>query len=47
MSYKIAVASSDEVTIGADGTLGVGEVNVNKLVQTDGDALILNGGSAI
>lgn len=39
--------ASDEVTIGADGTLGVGEVNVNKLVQTDGDALILNGGSAI
>ena len=39
--------ASDEVTIAEDGTLGVGEVNVNKLVQTDGEVLILNGGAAV
>lgn len=38
--------ASTEVTIAADGTIGVGQVNVNKLVQTDGDDLILNGGTA-
>lgn len=39
--------ASDEVTIASDGTLGVGEVNVNKLVQNADDTLILNGGSAV
>jgi hypothetical protein len=39
--------ASDEITIAADGALGIGEVNVNKLVQTDGDELILNGGAAV
>lgn len=39
--------ASDEVTIASDGALGIGEVNVNKLVQTDGDVLILNGGAAV
>ena len=38
--------ASDEITVATDGTLGVGEVNVNKLVQTDGEYLVLNGGSA-
>ena len=38
--------ASDEVTIATDGTLGIGEINVNKLVQTDGEDLILNGGTA-
>ncbi len=38
--------ASAEVTIAADGTLGVGEVNVNKLVQTAGEVFILNGGAA-
>lgn len=31
----------------ADGTMSVNSVNVNKLVQTDGEYLILNGGGAI
>lgn len=39
--------ASDEITIAEDGALGVGEVNVNKLVQTDGEVLVLNGGAAI
>jgi hypothetical protein len=38
--------ASAEVTVAADGTLGIGEVNVNKLTQTAGDTLILNGGKA-
>lgn len=39
--------ASEEVTIAEDGTLGVGAVNVNKLVQTEGEFLILNGGAAV
>lgn len=39
-SYK----ASDEITISNDGTLGLGEVNVSKLVQDEGSFLILNGG---
>ena len=38
--------ASDEVTVATDGTLGIGTVNVNKLTQTEGDTLILNGGTA-
>ena len=38
--------ASAEITVAADGTLGIGEVNVNKLVQTDGDELIIDGGKA-
>lgn len=38
--------ASTEVTIAEDGTLGIGEVNVNKLVQTEGDTLVLHGGNA-
>lgn len=38
--------ATDEVTISSDGSLGVGKVNVNKLVQTEGEAFILNGGTS-
>ena len=38
--------ASDEITIAEDGALGVGTINVNKLVQTDGEFLVLNGGAA-
>lgn len=38
--------ASAEVTVDTDGTLGIGQVNVNKLVQTEGEELILNGGNA-
>ncbi len=34
------------VTVNEDFTMTVNSLNVNKLVQTDGDCLILNGGSA-
>ena len=37
---------SAEISVATDGTLGIKELNVNKLVQTEGDTLILNGGDA-
>jgi hypothetical protein len=37
---------SDEISVSNDGTLGVKELNVNKLTQTFGDTLILSGGNA-
>lgn len=40
------VKASAEVTVAEDGTLGIGEINVNKLVQDEGSFLILNGGNA-
>ena len=43
------VKSSDaenKVAIGTDGVMEVNSINVNKLVQADGDYLILNGGAA-
>lgn len=40
------VKGSTEVTVAEDGTLGVGEINVDKLVQTENSWIILNGGTA-
>ena len=43
------VLSSDaenKISVGADGTMEVNSLNVNKLAQTAGDTLILNGGHA-
>ena len=39
--------ASNEVTIATDGTLGVGQVDVSKLVQSEDSILVLNGGSAV
>ena len=39
--------ASDEVTIGTDGTLGLGQVSVSKLVQEDGLELVLDGGTSV
>ena len=38
--------ASAEISVANDGTLGIKEMNVNKLVQTEGDTLILNGGKS-
>lgn len=38
--------ASEEITVAEDGTLGIAGVNVNKLLQTEGDSLILDGGDA-
>lgn len=57
-AYKLPVATLEAlggvksseaengVTVAADGTMSVNSVNVNKLVQTEGEELILNGGKA-
>jgi hypothetical protein len=42
----VAPKASAEISVGTDGTIGIIEMNVNKLVQTEGDVLILNGGNA-
>lgn len=39
-------ADENKVSVGADGTMTVNSLNVNKLTQTDGDTLILNGGNS-
>lgn len=36
--------ASNEITVATDGTLGINKINVNKLTQTEGEDLILNGG---
>ncbi len=38
--------AENKVAVGADGTMEVNNMNVNKLVQTAGDTLVINGGSA-
>lgn len=38
--------SSDEISVAADGTLSIKEININKLTQATNDILILSGGSA-
>lgn len=47
-SAGVVVSSSAEnkVAVGADGSMEVNSVNMNKLVQSEGDTLILDGGSA-
>ena len=40
------LVASDEVTIGTDGALGIGQVDISKLVQTPGTEFILDGGGA-
>ena len=42
---KSSVAEN-KVSVTNDGTMEVNSINVNKLTQTDGDTLILNGGSS-
>ena len=39
-------AAENKVTVGTDGIMEVNSLNINKLVQTDGDYLILDGGNA-
>lgn len=38
--------AENKVAVGTDGTMEVNSLNVNKLVQTEGDTFILDGGSA-
>lgn len=41
-----ATTAENGISVAEDGTMSVNSVNVNKLVQTAGETLILNGGSA-
>ncbi|MBQ8570259.1 MAG: hypothetical protein IJ444_01975 [Kiritimatiellae bacterium] len=47
-AYGVVKSSADEnkVAVAEDGTMEVNSLNANKLVQTDGEYLIMNGGSA-
>lgn len=38
--------ADNKVSVAVDGTMEVNNINVNKIVQTEGDALVLNGGSS-
>ena len=43
---SVAATVENGVSVAEDGTMSVNSVNVNKLVQTSGETLILNGGSS-
>lgn len=38
--------ASEEITIAEDGTLGIGAINVSKIVQTEDEVLVLDGGAS-
>ena len=38
--------ASDEITVAEDGTLGIGQVSFSKIVQAEGETVIMDGGSA-
>ncbi len=47
-TYGVVLSSQQEnkVSVEPDGTMVVNSLNVNKLVQTEGDTLVLNGGNS-
>lgn len=46
LGVVMSSTAENKVSVGADGTMEVNNVNVNKLSQTEGEFLILNGGSS-
>ena len=46
LGVVMSSAAENKVSVGADGTMEVNSVNVNKLVQDENTTLILNGGNA-
>ena len=46
LGVVLGSTAENKVDIDADGTMEVNSLNVNKLIQTDGEVLILNGGSS-
>jgi hypothetical protein len=42
-----STTAENGVVVATDGTMSVNSINVNKLVQTDGDTLVLYGGTAV
>ena len=47
LGLVMSSTAENKVTVAADGTMEVNSVNVNKLVQDENTALILNGGSSV
>lgn len=47
LGVVMSSAAENKVSVGADGTMEVNSINVNKLAQTEGELLILNGGSSV
>lgn len=41
------IKASEEVTIAEDGTLGIGTIGVGKIVQSDEEVLVLDGGASV
>lgn len=46
LGLVMSSTATNKVTVGTDGTMEVNNINANKLVQNEGEYLILNGGSA-
>lgn len=46
LGVVLGSAAENKVSVGADGTMEVNSINVDKLTQSEGTALILNGGSS-
>lgn len=46
LGVVMSSTAENKISVGTDGTMEVNSVNVNKLVQTEGETLVLNGGSA-
>ena len=46
IAVPVGSTAENKVSVAADNTMEVNSLNVNKLVQTDGDILILNGGAS-
>lgn len=46
LGVVLSSIAENKVAVGVDGTMEVNGVNVNKLTQTEGEFLILNGGSS-
>lgn len=46
LGVVLSSTAENKISVGADGTMEVNSLNVNKLTQTEGEFLILNGGSS-
>lgn len=46
LGVVLGSTAENKVSVGDDGNMEVNSLNVNKLVQTDGDTLVLNGGNS-
>jgi hypothetical protein len=47
LGVVMASVAENKIAVAEDGTMEVNSLNVNKLVQTEGDVLILDGGTSV